>query len=120
MPPHLLAMASPTDELYEQARAFQEALAQRLAQMPFVQLCGLPERTDITPPAELVGLYFAVLRHGPRRDRVWIEVIETVPGEHPTSIAAVVKELESRHSVWFEKYPDGRVVWPKTRLQPGA
>ena len=106
-------------ELYEAARAFQDALAQRLSQMPFVQLCGLSERTDITPPAELAGLYFAVLRHGPKRDRVWIEVIETVPGDLPTSVAAVVKELESRHSVWFEMHPDGRVVWPKTKLQTG-
>jgi hypothetical protein len=107
-------------ELYEAARAFQDALAQRLAQLPYAQLCALPERSDLNAPPELAGMYFSVLRHGPRRDRVWIEVIETVPGEHPTSIAAVVKELESRHSVWFEKYPDGRVVWPKTKLQSGS
>ena len=103
------------DDLYEQARAFQDALAQRLAQLPFEQLCGLPERTDITPPQELAGLYFAVLRHGPKRDRVWIEVIETVPGEVPKSVDAMVRELEARHSVWFEKHPEGAVVWPKSK-----
>jgi hypothetical protein len=112
-------MSDRATELYEQARAFQDALAQRLSQLPFAQLCELPDRSDLNAPPELVGLYFSVLRHGPRRDRVWIEVIETVPGTHPTSVAAVVRELESRHSVWFEKYPDGRVVWPKTKLQPG-
>ena len=112
-------MSDRGTELYEAARAFQDALAHRLAQLPFAQLCGLPERSDLNAPPELVGMYFSVLRHGPRRDRVWIEVIETVPGVHPTSIAAVVKELESRHSVWFEKYPDGRVVWPKTSSKPG-
>jgi hypothetical protein len=111
-------MASP-EELYEQARAFQDALAQRLSQLPFVQLCSLPERSDINAPPELAGMYFSVLRHGPKRDRVWIEVIETVPGEHPTSIAAVVKELESRHSVWFEMHPDGKVVWPKAKPASG-
>jgi hypothetical protein len=111
-------MANRLDELYEQARAFQEALAQRLAQMPFAQLCSLPERSDITPPPELAGLYFAVLRHGPKRDRVWMEVIETVPGEVPTSVAGMVRELEARHSVWFEMQPDGKVVWPKAK--PGG
>ena len=108
-------MSGRNDELYEQARAFQDALAQRLAQLPFAQLCGLPERTDITPPQELVGLYFAVLRHGPKRDRVWIEVIETVPGTAPKNVEAMVRELEARHSVWFEMHPDGRVVWPKSK-----
>jgi len=113
-------MAERPIDLYEQARAFQESLAQRLSQLPFAQLCGLPERSDLASPAELKGLYFAVLRHGPKRDRVWIEVIETVPAHHANSIDAVVKELEARHSVWFEKHPDGRLVWPKTRSEPGA
>jgi hypothetical protein len=27
----------------------------------------------------------------------------------------MVRELEARHSVWFEKHPDGNVVWPKTK-----
>jgi hypothetical protein len=105
-------------DLYEQARAFQESLAQRLSELPFAQLCGLPERSDINSPAELRGLYFSVLRHGPKRDRVWIEVIETVPDQHATSAAAVVKELEARHSVWFEKHPDGNVTWPRNARSP--
>jgi hypothetical protein len=107
------------EDLYEQARAFQDALAQRLAQLPFPQLCGLPERTDISPPAELAGLYFAVMRHGPKRDRLWIEVIETVPGEVPKSVDAMVRELEARHSVWFEMHADGKVVWPKSKPNTG-
>jgi hypothetical protein len=30
----------------------------------------------------------------------------------------MVRELEARHSVWFEKHPDGNVVWPK--MNPAA
>src|SRR5687767_7737664 len=106
--------------LDEQARDWQEALARRLADVPYPQLCELPEHRELTPPPELAGRRFAVARHGPRGDKLRIEVMEVVPGPDRRDVDAIVRALETRHLVWFEKHSDGRVTWPRAGHEPHA
>jgi hypothetical protein len=102
----------------EQARDWQEALARRLADLPYTQLCELPDHREITPPPELAGRRFAVARHGPRNDRLRVEVSEVLPAAYRPTIDAMVRALETQHRVWFEKHSDGHVVWPKAGHEP--
>jgi hypothetical protein len=98
------------------ARDWQQALALRLAELPYTRLCELPERREIDPPPELEGLRFAVERHGPRNGRLRIEVFEIAEAtERPTSVDSIVRTLEARRAVWFEKRADDSVSWPIER-----
>ena len=108
-------MPASNHDLVQQARDWQEALARRLAELPFVQLCELDDYRELVPPTELAGMRFAVARHGPSQDRVCVEVIEVVPEPFMPTVDAMVKALQTRHSVWFEKRSDGHVTWPKER-----
>jgi hypothetical protein len=108
-------MSGHTPEFVQQARDWQEALAHRLAELPYPQLCELDEYRELAPPAELAGMRFAVARHGPAHDRVCVEVMEVVPEPFMPTVEAMVKALQTRHAVWFEKRSDGHVTWPKER-----
>jgi hypothetical protein len=101
------------DPMLEQAaRDWQRALAERLAQLPFPQLCELDDQKELKPPPQLPGFRFVVARHGPRRDRVRIEISEVVAGPSTHSVDAIVEALRARHTVWFEKHADGTTTWP--------
>jgi hypothetical protein len=95
------------------AKDWQLALARRIAELPYPQLCELDDQKELLPPPELPGFRFVVARLGPRRDRVRIEISEVVSGPNPRSVDAIVQTLQARHTVWFEKHADGTVTWPR-------
>jgi hypothetical protein len=96
------------------ARDWQLALARRLAELPFATLCDLPESSELDPPPELAGRRFAVERRGPRNDRLFVDVIElTATRLRPRSVDEVVRAIQSRQAVGFEKHADGTVRWPR-------
>ena len=94
------------------ARDWQLALARRLADLPYTQLCELPERSELDPPPELGPRRFAVESRAQRDGRLRIEVVEIATAQpRPRSVDAIVRAMQSRQAVWFEKHSDGTVRW---------